>query len=361
MKDWLRARRSAIAFDVGAAGVRACQLRRRGAGAQLCDRLSVERTGAVGQAGSPSIDPRQLARLVGQGRFSGRDVALVLSAPEVRFYPLRLPEAVLRQSPERLAQALRWEVARESRESEDSLEVRHWRLPPGSGAAPNVVAAAIPAATALEWCRYLEEHGLILRRIEAAPCALVRVGTWLWEPAPGELWGVLDLGLRHSTLTVVVGRTPTYIRTLSVATRDWTRQVSEAFDVPPALAERLMRAHGVNPAVRGPGTRRSSDGPTVTSDLPAAVTSALRDSLLTLAHETGRCFSYVMQSLPEATVRGLLLAGGGARLGGLPALLSRELDVPVSVLEPRGEAGGFEADPGDAAALGTALLDLEAA
>ncbi len=446
MVSWLRPRRSAITFDLGAAGIRACQFLQRGREPRLCDVLQLDLmpAEAADPPAAPTFEPALLRRLVGQGRFVGNDVTLVLSPPEVQFYPLRLPEQALTQAPERLEQALKWEVAQESRTEAEDLEVRHWPLPRGRGQPANVMAVVMPSQTARQWCEQLQRQHLTVRRIDVSPCALVRLSRCLWTPAENDLWGVLDLGLRHSTLTVVIGTVPTYVRSLSVCAHQWTRQLAAAFEVAYPLAEHIKREHGVQPTevrdgnlapaddrrstpagtttvAAGPRTGRPTGwkpvphttvaaGPRTgrptgwkpvphtgkmpvphtnvaagpTNDLGSALSSVLRDTLHTLAQEVGRCFSYVLQSFPEHNAKRLLLAGGGAELGGLSKVLEAELDIPVAPLDAewergnvgtwergnvgtreRGNAGTRErgnvpgATPRAAAAFGGALVDLE--
>jgi|GEM_PF-569192 len=326
-----RCRRSAITFDIGAAGVRAVQFVPASRGDCRVEILAFERTTGDNAPDTPRLDAGQIERLVGQGKFLGRDVALVLSSPEVEFFPLRLPEAALSQPPERLEQALRWEVSRESRTPAEKREVRYWRLPSAAAQYPNIMAVTLPTETPLGWSQELERVGLHLARIDVSPCALVRIASQWWLPEQTELWGVLDLGQRHSTLTVVVGTTPTYIRSLSVTSRQWTQQLAEAFEVGWSAAEQLKRTQVLQLIARGHRLDAPADAAKL-SDLPAVMTSVLRESLRTLAQETGRCFSYVMQNFPEHAVKGLLLAGGGARFRGLAPLLSAELGIPVAVL-----------------------------
>ena len=383
MLSRFRTRRSAITFDVGAAGLRAYQLRQRGPAPALCDALQFERTptaDAVAPA-APAVDPAQLDRLIGQGHFAGRDVGLVLSPPDVQFFPLRLPTQALSQAPERIEQALKWEVAQQSRGAADDLEVRHWRLPHSAGQQANVMAVAAPAELVLRWCGLLQQHHLSLRRIDVSPCALVRLCRAVWTPADQDLWGVLDLGLRHSTLTVVVGTVPTYVRCLSISTHQWTRKLAEAFEVTCTIAEQLKRQQPLQSGDRGIRTSAAggSDGHGLqhAADLSSAFWGVLRESIQTLALEVGRCFSYVMHTFPDHSVKRLFLAGGGAGLSGLPGILAGELGIPVVTLAtvargsppPSGESpapqwehplAGIRLEPQAAAALGGALLDLEA-
>ena len=392
MVSWIHARRSAITFDLGGAGLRAFQFRgspRARGTPRLCDALQVERSIATPDESEegedvglppPVLDPTQVDRLLGQGRFIGRDVALVVSPPEVQFFPLQLPEAALSQDPARIEQALTWEVAQESRRAASELEVRHWRLPRGRGQQANVMAVAMPSALALSWCDALQRSRLALRRIDVSPCALVRLAQQLWHPETNDLWGVLDLGLRHTTLTVVVGTVPAYIRSLAASAHQWTRRLAKAFEVSYPVAEQLKREQRVHAERRAGASDHAGEGPSTdlvasshtlaqTGDLASALSSVLRESLQALARDVGRCFSYMMQSFPEHTVKRLLLAGGGAQLQGLPDVLESALGISVTPLT-RGSANEpaswdsaspeVRLEPRTAAALGGALLDLEA-
>jgi type IV pilus assembly protein PilM len=379
----LRPRRSAITLDVGAAGVRACQLRgcADGAGctARLEDALHIERMPrtddlltAESPAG-PAPDGRLLRRLIGQACFAGRDINLVLSPPDVEFVPIRLPEPMLTQPPERAEAALKWEVAREMRIAAEELEVRSWRLPPSRGQPANVMAVALRTALARQWCDAFAAQGLCLKRLDVSPCALVRAARQFWPPGTDELWGVLDLGLRHATLTLVAGEAPVYVRSLAVTAHDWTCRIAEAFEVNYTAAEQMKRTHGVRGeavVAAAPGSPPGAGG----GELAAVFAGVLREGLRNLATEISRCFGYVMQSYAEHSVRRLVLTGGGAALRGLPSVLETELDIPVALLtdspadgggvggplaRPAGAAARLCPDVRDAVAFGGALLDLD--
>ena len=295
-------------------------------------------------------------------------MALVLSPLEARFYPLKLPDQVLLQPTERIVQALRWEVAREGRCTADDVEVRYWRLPAGRALQANVMAVVTSTKQALTWCDAFSRHNLNLSRIDVTPCALVRAARAQWVPEPNDLWGVLDLGLRHATLTVVAYETPTYVRTLSGSLQDWTRKLARAFEITLDVAEDLKRAHGVQAASRGIGAPSATRSPLGAEDLPGAVATVFREPLDALADEVGRCFSFVMQDFPEHTARTLFLAGGGAQLPGLGPSLESELGITIQALGgavPNASKDASMSDaslpPHAAAAAGAALLDLEAA
>jgi Tfp pilus assembly PilM family ATPase len=372
MIPWLQRRRSTISFDVGASGMRACQLRRCGRRVEVCDALDFERPLGAGQTKVPEpvIEPGRLEGLVGRGTFAGRNVTLVLSPPEVQFFPITLPVQALSQDPARIEQALKCEVAQQSRRSESELEVRFWTLPASRAQMANVMAVVLRSELALGWAAGFAQQRLHLHRIEAAPCALVHLAASLWPPIESELWGVLDLGLRGAVLTVVVGTVPTYIRVLSASAHEWTQQLARAFDIPSAVAERLKRERGIQPARGDLRVNASAPALAGVTDLASAFGSVLREPLTTLTRELRMCLSYVMQNFPEVSLGRLVLAGGGANLRGLPEVIQESLDVPVSLLRvERGaeqsadDAAGPRLIHGDmppqsAACVGAAMLDL---
>ena len=132
---------------------------------------------------------------------------------------LRLPAKVLGQANDRLEQALKWEVSRETRRDPNDLEVRHWLLPPGHYQGLNTMTVAISTRQATEWYDVFARHHLCLRRIDVSPGALVRLARRMWTPNEHDLWGILDLGFRRTTFTAVVGAVPSYVRCLPASAK----------------------------------------------------------------------------------------------------------------------------------------------
>lgn len=385
MFDRLRTRQSAITFDVGATGVRACQLLSRSAAFALRDYLAIDfppaapdpnpedSTRTAPQDRIVPTDAARLARVASQGSFQGRDVAVLLAPPEIRFHTLRVPDNILKQPSDRVQQALAFEVSREARCEPSELEVRHWPLPPGHQQGLNVMAISLSTRRALEWVAAFEAQNLTLKRLDAMPCALVRFALQndgaIATPtgtdegvAAKDVWAVLECGFRQTTLTVVIGDQPAYIRCLPVSTDQWTRRIADAFDLPYAEADELKCRHGIS-LEGGGGDLSSADLSTMNDDdLPAVVFSILREPLDALVREIDLCVSYVMRSYPDLNVRRLVLAGGGAALRGMDEYLSLHLGVPVTHINAAiSGSPAHRAGLAGAAAMGGAMLDLESA
>jgi Tfp pilus assembly PilM family ATPase len=254
--------------------------------------------------------------------------------------------------------------------------VRYWPLPPGHQQGLNVMAVALPIRQALEWHELFARDRLRLRRIDVAPCALVHLALRIWTPAENELWGVLDLGLRRATLTVVLGARPAYIRSLAASSEQWTRRLARGFEVDRAKAEQIKRAHGIQPVERAARGPQPSSALRAADSIPSIVFRLLCEPLDDLIREVNLCFAYVMQNFPDVNVSRLLLAGGGANLTGLAQYLELHLGVPVALLQSPASTGGSAEipptrwerplpqaalNPEESAAVGGAILDLESA
>ena len=383
----LRSRNSAIVFDVGTAGVRAFQASARGSRVTRRDSMQLALLPTLHETNAKPTPPdySRLARLAGQGNFEGREVALVLSPPDVRFCALNVPKKALEQPEPKIRETLAWEVAREMRAEAHELEVRHWPLPAGHHQGLNVMAVALPIQRAIGWHDLFASQRLRLRRIDVAPCAVAHLARRISTPGTTDVWGVLDLGFRSATLTVAFGETPVYIRALNASSERWTRKLAEAFDITPAAAEQLKRNYGIQPAQRGmrPPDESGNGAALINApDVPGITLNLLREPLNDLVHEINRCLSYVMQNFDDANATRIFLAGGGANLPGLAEYLGLQLDMPVlpltdakpepsesetteqdlsasDTIEWRSPLDDTTIQPETAAVIGGALLDLE--
>lgn len=349
-----RARTSAVVFDTGAAGLRAVQVEQRRGALRLIDRLCVE------APATQDLDPARLGRLLEQGDFQGDDVALCLSSRQFSFHVLRIPEKALEQPTEQVEELVALETARETRTDPAEWETRWWRLATRGG--PNVAVIAVKRAFLLQWDERFQAMGLTLRRVEVAPWGLVRLAARQTVPDPQDAWGVLDLGHTHTTLTVVVGQTPSYVRALRLSGAALSQRLAQAYQLDPVEAQELKHAHGIQ-AGDGGAVADPQSALQNAAQLPLMNFNLLRESLDALVRETAACFSFALQGDGELQVRRLVLAGGGARLSGLRDWLELQLGLPIVELATDGAPWELPVhgavQPEEASAVGAALLDLE--
>lgn len=345
---------SAIMFDVGFSGVRAAQMSRRGGRHVVSDCLSLDTTTADEPDAAPTLDCDRMARMVEQGCFRGREVGVVLSPPDVHVHALAVPEAVLDRAPARVEEALTFEMTRETRLDAADLELRHWRLPRGHREGVNVMSVAVARSAIMRLADQLDTRGLSLRRVDLAPCALARLAMEARPPAPDTAWGVIDLGARRSMLTMLIGRTPVYVRSIPIGGVHWTRRIAEAFEVPLREAESIKRAYGMSPTQAPRSLEETGD-----AHLPALVFGLLNESVQALIRAVNLCFTYVLENYANHIASRLVVGGRGADTPGLCDLLGEFLDIPVERLTPNlGESRAALATA-CGTAVGAALSDLE--
>ncbi len=363
---WMRRRCSSIALDVGRASVTACQVSRDRAGLTLHKWVAVEdplRERPDGDAlGEAPVE--RTGRLIRQSGFRGREVILALKPPEVSFLTVTAPEALLNSSREQMLTGLKFEAARELQCDPKTLVVDGWRLPEGSRAGDNYMIAAIAEDTVKDWSRFADSTGLLVRRIEVLPSALLRAAP---RGDPGEqksLWGVLDLGYGSCVLTLAKNAHCIYVRQLSVDGDSLTMAIRDALGVDYGTAEILKRQYRP-PADDAAGRRRDdrSDG----GDMPLAVHTLMKSQINALIAELERAFGYVMESYPELSPTVLHVSGGGAKLNGLCDTLHERLGIGVRPLDPcQGLKTGRSASPVEedshaclAASVGMAIGDVQ--
>lgn len=361
----LLAKNSAIAVEVGAAGLRAGQVRRTRGKISITDTLSIDlpMSDPASTDGSPSLDCARIARMTKAGAFCGRDVSLILSPPEVHFQPVAMPQAVLSLPEARVEAALLLEVTRESRLDPADLEVRHWLLPAGHREDANVMCVAISRSRVVDWAAQLERCGLWLRRVDVSPCALAKRALTSFKPTDDAIWGVLDIGVRRSVLTLLIGETPVYVRALQQSSGAWTQSIANAFEVSHSEAELIKRTVGLNSPGASARVNRAADIERIEAVGPL-VFGLLNDSVQALIRSINLCFSYVLENYPKSSASRLMLAGGGAQLPGLLDYLREFLDLPVDLIaeESPNEGACGLVGPGQielAGVVGAALIDLE--
>ncbi|MBN2447268.1 MAG: pilus assembly protein PilM [Phycisphaerae bacterium] len=347
-------------FDVGAAGIRLCQVKGRGAQITISDSLQIDLHPREerGEDTECSADVGRLVSLVMQGRFTGNRVGLILSPPDAYFHALRVPQSVLGCPPNQIRDALAWEIARETRTEAGDLEVRYWPLPTGHREGLNVMAVALPTERARTWVREFAEHHFDLRHLDVSPRALARAVLWQRKIGPEEIWAIVDIGLRRAAITVLMGDTPIYIRTTPIASDDWTRRLKQGFDVPYGEAEELKRSTAIAACGRGAHPAVSDDMSVDPGEVSTVVFGLLRESLDNLVREINMCISYALESYPDRVAGQIYLAGGGSQLGGLADYLALQLGLDTVSIRVAPNDTDVRAEA--AAAIGAAILDLEA-
>lgn len=365
---------SSIAVDIGAAGVRICQLLRSG-GRVRVHRLR-ELAGQLGaspdRASARALGGERVRRIVAQAGCSGVAASVALSPPEVNLQLVTAPAEMFSATTSEWNTLLRFEAARQLQVEPDGLEIAAWPLPKQNGG-PTVISAAIPRTTVQSYRDCFAGLGLELGRIDVLPLALMRAAWRAGVPGQSQqsadaLWGILELGVHSSCLAIAVGSQCVFVRNLNIAGDAFTNALMESCELSYAAAETLKHDPAAS-VLEQPA--RTDDSPTqqhplVMVDQLTGVQTALRSKTRLLTAEVRRAFTFALENYADTMPVGLYLCGGSARLAGLAEHMAESLGVVVQVLTPVKclGAGATEKaddpllhDPANVAVVGLALGD----
>jgi len=336
----LKARKAttAVGVEFGTCSLRAVQLRLRDGGWCVHHWVNLEMEQTSSEAVAP-LSKHDLAMAFGPGTFTDHRLALALSPPDADFRLLDIPAAVLDQPTDRLKTALQIELDRQMPWPIADSEVAAWLIDPkATGKAPAMIVAA-HRTTLVNRLNDLGEHGFECESADIVPNAMIHLKKHLRSPdldVPTDaVWGILDLGFHSSRFYLIYNDRPVYARIIRNGGCEFTEMLGKALHVEYAMAEKYKRVYGIQSTERG--FRSVLGGLTrITEDeLPGVLYAILRPMIEELVHEIERSYRFAMGSLPGVQAGPMYLVGGGARLQGLPDVLSDHLGIPARLPGPQ--------------------------
>jgi general secretion pathway protein L len=218
---------------------------------------------------------------------------------------------------EKLEQMIRYEVEGHIPFPLEEVVVAHHPLSTANGGV-QVLAAAVPRALMRQQLEWLGKIGLEPKAVELEALALYNAFCYLEKEREG-IQVVMDLGASKTTLCLIEDGKLLGIRTILSGGRDLTQALKEKLDLSFEEAERAKQRGGLE------------------SDEDQ--THLLFSVLDNLVSEVKRTIHLYTAGRKQA-IRSLHLCGGGARLRGLQAYLTRQLGLePTLLVVPSPESG----------------------
>jgi type IV pilus assembly protein PilM len=137
-----------------------------------------------------------------------------------------------------------------------------------------------------------------------------------YEPDPGQVVALLNIGASVMNINIVRGWTPLFTRDVSVGGNQYTDALQKELDLSYDDAERLKMG----------GTR-----PGVTDEQRGQILRSVSDILIL---EIQKTFDFFRATASGENIRRIYVAGGTARVPGLLDLLREEFAMPVEELYP---------------------------
>ncbi|MDD4891471.1 MAG: pilus assembly protein PilM [Phycisphaerae bacterium] len=307
----LGTRSAVIGLDIGTRSIKAAQI----SGGELTAAISMPRPDAAASLPAEA-EFRQIAAVLRSRPFRGRSVVVAVPATQLMTSILELPP---RSSGAPIEQLAAMELGRRYDVEPAAFEADSWDLPSPVRAASRtcVMAVGCKKQDASRLLDELEPHGLSVTAVDIHALAIARACRPVLAAAD-DTGAILDIGWSSSRLVLVYHGTVVYERNLARhGASAMVSLLAADAEVDAATAENLLTRDGLNAP---PAPARTDDDVSLRAD-------GLLSQLDTMAGEIRTPLSYLASQYSDATVKRLVLVGGGAHIPGLAERLSERLGI----------------------------------
>ncbi|MFJ3029600.1 type IV pilus assembly protein PilM [Curtobacterium sp. NPDC087080] len=264
------------------------------------------------------LEPNTVAGAVKQlwslGRFRSRDVVLGMGNQRVLARPLTVPRAPLAQVRESLPFQVQDMLPVPVGDAILDFYPTSEGVQDGAPVLEGLLIAAVKDAV-LNNVRAVQLAGLNPVGVDLIPFALSRVLATR-RSVPGTVT-VIDLGAQTTSVVILTDGVPQFVRIIPTGGADVTKALAARMSISWDEAEMVKRHLGLGAAARTPDDHRAA--------------GVVRESVEELYSSLRNTVNYFVNTHPDQPVREVVLAGGGAALGGFADGFGERVGVPVRV------------------------------
>lgn len=316
-------KRVVVGLDIGTTHVRGAEVEQSkspgGAGSTLLRYSQVPLPlGAVrdGEVAEPETVASALRQLWQRGGFKSREVVMGIGNQRVLVRELEMPAMPMAQ----LRSTLPFQVQELLPVPVEDALLDYYPTSTYAGTSGPAVRGLLVAATkdtVTANTLAVESAGLRPVMVDLTAFALVRA--LVHGALRDDIVALVDVGARHTTVSVVAHGAPAFVRMLPTGGQDLTDVVSSTLGCSVAEAEGIKREVGVGMSV--PAER-------------AGVAQAVAEVAQNLVEAIRNTFVYYAGTHPGAGATKIVVSGGGAQLPGLGQYLASASRMPVFLGEP---------------------------
>jgi type IV pilus assembly protein PilM len=319
-----------VGIDVGSTALRAVELAHSGKGRPVLLRFHEVALPAGAVSSGEVIEPNTVAaalkQLWAEGGFSTRSVVLGVGNQRVLARDLSVPKASLK----RIRSALPLQVQDMLPVPVDEALLDFYPISETAtenGAMVNGLLIAAVKVAVLGNVRAAQLAGLATREVDLIAFALSRA--LVSGPGATRCVAVIDIGAKTTTVVIVQGGVPHFVRIIPTGGDDLTQALCSGIEADAATAEQLKRQVGLAEvhALAGPG---SWSAPPAQTDATGIIAEVIGEQLVSLRNT----INYYANTRPKDPVRQIILTGGASRLPGLSAALAEMTGVAVGFGDP---------------------------
>ena len=305
-----------VGLDIGSSSVKAVELARKGEGYELVS-VGVEPLGQDVVVDGSIMDALMVSsaikKVVAENKIKVKEVATSVSGHSVivkRITMSATDEAeVAAAIPYEAQQHIPFDVA----DVNLSYQVMG---PAAAGGGTEVMMVAAKREKILNHTNVLSQAGRVPVVVDIDALALQNAFEVNYEPQPGALVALLNIGASTMNINIVRDRIPLFTRDVSVGGNQYTDTLQKELDLSFDDAERLKQG-GMLPNVA-----------------TGAATPHLRSVSEILLLEIQKTFDFFRQTTSPENIQAIFLGGGTAKVEGLLELLKEEFKVPIEMMDP---------------------------
>jgi type IV pilus assembly protein PilM len=319
----LRAAEYPVGLHLGGNRLSAAQMHHTGSGVALSAVASLE-LGCPWYAmlGEPRRFKHALKRFWTDHGFRGGEVVAAMPQEQLKVFSVDYTPAQGQADADVIATEVKDRMKDKARGLVvDFVPVRQATADERSKEAVVAVAAREDVTGFLEFLRHA---GLEVSALDITGMALKRVVPWIDRGSAPHLQNALliHIGDASSQLTVVWGRRLMLDRSIEFSEQRLISRVVRLLDVPEPAAKRLLAEYGLAMS-KGAG-----------SEMDGVLREIVGAELALLKAEVGKTLHYAASKTRGNGIDSVLLVGAVARFPGVAQLLSKDLALPVEVLDP---------------------------
>ena len=305
-----------VGLDVGSSSIKAVELKRKSGTIEVAH-LGLEALAPDIVVDSMIVDSgtvsSAIAKLFTDTEIKAKDVATAVSGHSVIVKKISLPS----MSDAELAETIQKEAAQHIPFDLADVSLDYQILSDEVGAANmDVLLVAVKKDKILNYTNVLSMAGKTPKIVDIDALALQNCYEYNYEPAPGQVVALLNLGASVMNINIVKGTTPLFPRDVSVGGHQYTDSLQKELDLSFDDAEALKLGRKVG---------------TVHDDAKAPILQQVTEIIVL---EIQKTFDFFRASAAGEHIEKIYLAGGSAKVPGLVEALRQEFSMPVELFNP---------------------------
>ena len=305
-----------VGLDVGSSSIKAVELKKKGGQIEVAH-LGLEALASDIVVDSMIVDSgtvsSAISKLFTDCLIKTKSVATAVSGHSVIVKKISLPS----MSDQELAETIEKEAAQHIPFDLADVSLDYQILSEEAGS-PNmdVLLVAVKKDKILNYTNVLSMAGRTPAIVDIDALALQNCYEYNYQPAPGQVVALLNLGASVMNINIVKGTTPLFPRDVSVGGHQYTDSLQKELDLSFDDAESLKLGNKVG---------------TVSEDAKAPILQQVTEIIVL---EIQKTFDFFRASAAGEHIEKIYLAGGSAKVPGLMEALRQEFSMPVELLNP---------------------------